>query len=170
MMDQQTLLETTVQQRVADALRIGGRARVTVTSKATGKHLTVRLACKKKGEDGRWISRARKDGRVGIDDAKAVFVDGGDAAFAGWVATLYTGSGVWYTPDSWEDSRGEHYAWAARKVITWALSGDAAFDEVAEVELAEECSVCGRGLTDPESITRGVGPECYGAATGSQHV
>jgi hypothetical protein len=169
-MTQETLpVAVPIKEQVADALRSGGRARVTVTSKATGRHLTVRLACKMKGDDGRWVSRARLAGRVGIDDADAVFADGGDDAFAGWVATLYTGSGSWFTPKVWDDPRGEQYFWVAQRVVAWALGG---FDleEQADVALAEECSVCGRGLTDPESIARGIGPECFGRRTESSHV
>lgn len=164
---QETLLPDT-QEQVAHALRVGGRARVTVTSRQTGRHLTVRLACKAKGDDGRWISRARLAGRVGFDDADALFVDGGDAAFAEWVGTLYTKSGTWYTPKVWADPRGEWYFWAAKAVVAWAL-GSAPLEQ-ATVALAEECSVCGRALTDPESIQRGIGPECFGKRTEASHV
>lgn len=171
MSDQQTIpaLEPDVRDRVAAALRDGGRARVTVTSRKTGKHLTLRLACKGKGEDGRFISRARIAGRVGFDEADAVFCDGADSAFSGWIATLYPKSGQWFTPPSWDDPRGASYFWAARRVIHWALNGDEEFAAQASVDLAEECSHCGRPLNDPVSISRGVGPECYGRSTGSVH-
>lgn len=156
--------------RVRAALMDGGRARVTVTSRSTGKHLTVRLACKTKGIDGRFVSRARIAGRVGYEDAVVVFCDADDLAVQGWAASLWIESGSWTEPKVVEDERMRHYAWAARRVVAWALDGDPAFDEMAEVELASECSHCGRPLSDPESISRGVGPECYGRSTGSEHV
>lgn len=34
--------------------------------------------------------------------------------------------------------------------------------------LEERCGKCGRELTDPVSIERGLGPECFGKATGSK--
>lgn len=159
-----------VREQVARALREGGRARATITSRSSGKHLTIRVACKRRGPDGRFISRARTDGRVGIELADAVFVDGGDYAFGGWVGTLYLDSGEWRSPKQWDDPRGPHYLWAAQALIQWALTGSERFAEQAEVALAEECSVCGKTLTDPVSIERGVGPECLGKITGSQHV
>ena len=33
-----------------------------------------------------------------------------------------------------------------------------------------KCQKCGRKLTDPESIKRGYGPECWGSITGQQYV
>lgn len=165
-----TAVDVPIRERVARALEEGGRARVTVTSKSSGKHLTIRIAAKRRGEDGRFVSRARKDGRVGIGEADAVFVDGGDRAFSGWVSTLYLDSGEWRDPKVDEDERAPLYRWAAHRVFAWATKGDAAFDEQATVQLADECSVCGKALTDPESIADGIGPECKGKLTASTHV
>lgn len=157
------------QERVRRALVDGGRARVTIVSKQTGKHLTIRLACKRKDESGRYVSRARIIGRVGIEEADALFADGGDSALDTWIGTLRMDTGEWFTPSQWADPRGSQYFWAARRVVRWAMSGDEEFGEQAEVLLATECSYCGHGLEDPESITRGVGPECFGRATKSRH-
>lgn len=162
------LLPITERERVRNALVNGGRVRVTVKSKATGRHLTVRLACKAKGPDGRYISRARLDGRVGYNEADAVFADGGDPAFAGWVGTFYPGSGKWYPADEAKGEPGSWYGWAAQAVIAWAM-GTGDLSEKAEVYIESECSYCGRALTDPESIERGIGPECYGRHTQSEH-
>lgn len=165
-----------VRDRVARALRDGGRARVTVTSRATGRHLTVKFAAKAKGEDGRYISRARKAGRVGIEQADTVFVDVGDDAVlaSDYVGCYFPGSEIWSFPDT-QDERLPSYQWAARRVLEWALSpADSPrvtrFDADAEAALAAECHRCGRPLTDPISLRRGVGPECAGKATASEHV
>jgi len=157
-----------VREQVRDALTDGGRARVTVKSKETGRHLTVRLACKAKGPDGRYVSRARLEGRVGYGEADAVFADGGDPVYAGWVGTYYPRSGKWYPADEATTAPGSWYGWAAQAVIHWAM-GDGNLEEQAEVSLESECSYCGRALTDPESIERGIGPECYGRHTKSKH-
>ena len=161
-------------EKVAEALRVGGRARVTVTSKASGKHLTVLLSCKKRDGDGRFISRARRAGRVGLADADILFADSGDFAFDGYIARFEPATGEWRQPRSYTDPRGTDYLWAARAIMRVVVSDDEAvlakFDEQAEVALASECCVCGKALTDPESIERGIGPECASRATKSEHV
>jgi hypothetical protein len=53
---------------------------------------------------------------------------------------------------------------------------DALFDEAAgvrlaaghRVQVADRCGRCLRRLTDPVSIDRGIGPECFGRETGSR--
>lgn len=164
-----TMAPTSVRDALRQALEVGGRARVTVTSKATGKHLTVMLACKRRGADGRFISRARTEGRVGLKDAAVMFADGGDSAWGGYVGRLDFTTGEWRTPRSFTDPRGPQYAWAARRVFAWATGRDDGFEAQAEVALAAECAVCGRALTDPLSLERLVGPECFGKQTSSEH-
>lgn len=162
--------------RVARALRDGGRARVTVTSRATGRHLTVKLACKVRGDDGRFVSRARRDGRVGFDEADAVFADSSDTALQDeWLGTFWTDTASWAAPHNpGSDERVPAYQWAARAVLRWAMADAdsevaAKFDADAEAVLAEECARCGKSLVDPESVARGLGPECAGHATESVH-
>jgi hypothetical protein len=38
------------------------------------------------------------------------------------------------------------------------------------VQVESRCGRCTRQLTDPVSIARGIGPECFGRDTGSRHV
>ena len=163
-----TITPITERERVRNSLVEGGRVRVTVQSKETGRHLTVRLACKAKGPNGRYISRARLEGRVGYEQADAVFADGGDPAFSGWVGTYYPRSGKWYPAEDAQEAPGSWYGWAAQAVIAWAM-GEGDLEQQAEVSIEAECSSCGRALTDPESIERGIGPECYGRHTKSEH-
>lgn len=39
-----------------------------------------------------------------------------------------------------------------------------------QVRSADACGRCGRELTDPESIARGIGPDCFGQMTRAQHL
>lgn len=38
------------------------------------------------------------------------------------------------------------------------------------IESADVCGRCGRELTDPESIARGIGPDCFGQMTRAHHI
>jgi hypothetical protein len=60
----------------------------------------------------------------------------------------------------------------AYKDAVIALFDYAAGDAVSpcRVQEASRCGRCHRTLTDPVSIDRGIGPECYGRDTGSRHV
>ena len=163
-----------VREQVRRALLIGGRARVTVTSRSSGRYLTVMLSAKKRGADGRFISRAKTAGRVGLGDADVLFADGSDNAFGEGCGRLALSTGEWLPPYGGTSELGSKYAWAARNVVTWALTDNAeviaSFDGQAEVVLASECCMCGKALNDPKSVERGVGPECFGKLTGSKHV
>lgn len=56
-------------------------------------------------------------------------------------------------------------------VALFDRAGDRAGDPtvIDRIVTADVCGRCGRELTDPESITRGIGPECFGKLTDSQH-
>lgn len=172
-------VEAPVRERVRTALEAGGRATVTVTSRATGRHLTVRYSAKVKDpETGRYISRARRDGRVGIHEADTVFADVADSACVMEHEYLgsYSPSGDrWFMPDLSHDERLGHYQWAARRVLRWAFADAESeevevFEDTASVDLAATCSRCSKQLTDPISVARMLGPECANQTTGSRHV
>jgi hypothetical protein len=169
-----TMAPPSTREKVAEALKLGGRARVTVTSKASGQHLTILLTAKKRDEEGRFISRTRIAGRVGIEEADVLFADAADAAWGGYVARFDFETGEWRWPKSYDDERGPHYLWAAKAIMQVVVSDDetvgARFDNQCDVALASECCVCAKALTDPESIERGIGPECANRATKSKHV
>lgn len=146
-----------------EALTDGGRAVCTVRSRATGKHVTVRLSAKKRAADG-WVSRATIAGRVGIEDATAVFAEDTDLDWPECrIGSFYFASGEWRAEEDADPAR----VWAAEKLLYWALSGFD-LDATAEIFLAAECVYCGRPLTDPESVERGIGPECFGRHTKSK--
>lgn len=152
-------------ERVRAALEVGGLALITVRSKTTGTHVTLRFAGKKKDADDQWVSRAKEEGRVGLKEgAAALFVDDPDLDWPhSSVGAFWTGTGEWRPKRNADSAR----AWAAQHVLTWALSSYA-LEEQADVMISVRCSVCGHRLRDPESIERGVGPECYGKRTGSR--
>lgn len=142
----------------ANRMLDAGQVRVTVTSKATGQHITVRFKASAK-RDGRWTS-------VPLADASHVFVEvpnASDTMLNDKIGTFYPDRGSFYRDDNCSDAR----YWAALNAARWLLhdgeSGQATYLE------EERCGRCARPLTDPVSIERGIGPDCYGAGTGSQH-
>jgi hypothetical protein len=143
-----------------------GSALVTVRSHQTGKHVTVRITGRKKKADGSgWVSRATTAGRVG-------FGTGADCLEVKDVLREYPDDyvGRLYTDKPGLDFKAGKDAdpirvWTAEKVLSYALDGLAL---KSDVFLATKCGVCGKGLHDPESIERGIGPECFGKATDSK--
>jgi hypothetical protein len=71
-------------------------------------------------------------------------------------------------------TRRQEYRDAVRAVLAYAagvpITGNVDHATVYRVQEAARCGRCFRTLTDPVSIDRGVGPECYGRDTGSEHV
>lgn len=73
-----------------------------------------------------------------------------------------------------EDHHGLAYSFVTRG-SNGATAADALLNHAAGervgliVQVADRCGCCGRALTDPISIERGIGPDCYGRMTGSQH-
>lgn len=152
-------------ERLKAALETGGRAVVSVRSKKTGAHVTVCFVAKKKEADGRgYVSRATIEGRVGLKEADVVFVDDPTLDWEdGKVGGFYLGTGEWKPEKDADPAR----VWAAEKAFSWA-HGSFDLDEKAEVFMELSCSFCGKPLTDPVSVERGVGPDCWGRHTGSK--
>lgn len=151
-------------ERVRELLEEGGRVLCTVRARESGRHVTVLLVAKKRGADRRYVSRAKIAGRVGIRDASTVFAEDPDREWPDChLGALYLDTG------EWKDSRGAEptRAWAARAVLRWALGSFDLADQ-AEVFVATTCCFCGKRLTDPESVERGVGPECFRKRTRSK--
>lgn len=68
------------------------------------------------------------------------------------------------------DDRLLQYAAECAVVYAWlGVLPEPKNGSVAVVE-ADLCSRCGRELTDPVSIGRGIGPECFGKATGTRTI
>lgn len=139
-----------------------GNVVVTVKSKRTGDHITVKLACRLKNDSG----RGKKWQPVGPDEATHIFASVRNADAAGWddkIGTYYPRNGRFYEDRNADPAR----VWAAAAVLQW-LNGNAS-EENTEFYESNECGRCGRQLTDPVSIERGIGPECLGKLTGSHH-
>lgn len=152
-------------ERLKAALENGGRAVVSVRSKKTGAHVTLCFVAKKKEADGRgFVSRATIEGRVGLKEASVVFVDDPTLEWPdGKVGGFYLDTGEWKPAKGADPAR----VWAASKAFAWA-HGSFDLAEQAEVFIELSCCYCGKPLTDPVSIERGIGPECYGRHTGSK--
>lgn len=151
-------------ERLRAALEDGGRAVISVRSKKTGAHVSIRLAAKKKKAGGRgWVSRGSRVGRVGIAEADAIFADDPTLVWPeGKIGIFDLHTGEWKR--SGTDSAR---VWATERALMWAL-GSFDLSEHAEIFIELRCSYCGHALRDPVSIERGVGPECAGSRTGSR--
>lgn len=147
-------LDTTTR---AGRMMEAGRVTVTFRSVRTGEHIT--LTAKARGKDeatDQWISTP-------LADALVVFIEVPNQE--GWndkVGKVTRRAG--FTPDRNADAAR---AFCARQLLNF-LAGSPMPDGL-EAHEESRCGRCGRQLTDPVSIERGIGPECYGRSTGSSH-
>jgi hypothetical protein len=155
--------------QIADADLVGpegmalaaGRLVATVISVKTGQHITIRLTCKRppSSDEKRWRT-------CQFEQAQRVFADipRGTSLLAGESPGVYIPA-----EDVFRSTAGADQArvWAT----LFALKAAAGIERSPEAEILQKtnCLHCGRGLTDPESITRGIGPDCYGKLTSSRH-
>ena len=130
----------------------GGTLTATVTSRKTGRHVTLRFQAKRKV--GKWT-------RCAFEEASHVFVSDFDGEL---LATYYPRDGV----ARFEASVTDAVRWSALAVLRHLSGAFPKFDDVAELFIADFCGRCGRPLVDPESIERGFGPECFGFHTTSR--
>lgn len=137
--------------RAGRMLRAGGiEATVTLLD---GRHVTLQISTRvpsgrgwRNGEPGE--PGARTNIKVQGQRIGWVNVEAGQ-----WRVTLRT--------------RREEYRAAVEALFNYAAAQTA---HGLLVQEASRCGRCRRTLTDPVSIQRGIGPECYGRSTGSQHV
>jgi Family of unknown function (DUF6011) len=134
-----------------------GRVTVTMKSLKSGEHLTLTLKCSVKNDKGKWKN-------VPFAEATHVYITQGDGSWgSNKIATFYTKTGkIYFT------SLSPAWRFAAKHSILASRSGqqDTSMYEIRE---ASRCGKCGKPLTDPVSIERGIGPTCLGAETGSVH-
>ena len=120
----------------ARAFILGGNATFTTVSKRTGTRYTYRV---KQGERGHLV------GVLSGPDNEATYTYVG----------LIRGDTFWFARGT-ETPASKAFAWV------WDAISNRREASFAQVELwhAGRCSACGRLLTDPASIQRGLGPVC----------
>jgi hypothetical protein len=71
-----------------------------------------------------------------------------------------------------ESEHDQLLVFAARAALGFAYTGTVPTAGNGVVEIHEEsvCGMCGMELTDPVSIERGIGPQCYGKQTGTKTI
>jgi hypothetical protein len=131
----------------------GGQLTLTITSLASGEHMTLTYRSKTR-TDGGWNS-AR------LEDASFCFV--GLHSTRERIGTYYPKTGTFRAVQG-ADPRMVWGAMAGLLAASGKPHAQARFQEESR------CGICSRELTDPVSIDRGIGPECYAKQTGSQHI
>lgn len=126
----------------AFAFMLAGKATFTVRSEKTGDHLTfsVRKWAKAKHGTMHFVSV-----RTGNDFAKiGVVRNGNELSLGGAKCDL-----------PYDDARVRGFGYVFKHLCTAKQ-----MPPKCEVWHEGQCGRCGRALTDPESIARGIGPEC----------
>lgn len=147
----------------ADNSRLGrmlgaGRVTATMRSKKSGEHITLTLKCSVK-KDERWQ-------QVPFAEASHVYISQGQGSWGSpKVGTYYPNSGLLYLNRGFDTPAWEY---AVKQTLYAAVTGVLDTD-LHEIREANYCGKCGKELTDPVSIERGIGPTCYGDTTGSVH-
>jgi len=119
-----------------------GKAKITIKSKKTGQHFTYQI---QSSRDGRWFVRTLTSG----EDP--------------W---LYLGV-IWSNRRFGTTKASPHNAreLPAYKAFDWLWTHELCYKfrihDSLEVYHEGECGMCGGPLTNPESIERGYGPECW---------
>jgi len=120
----------------------------------SGRHVTVSIRTRKRSGRG-WTNAAlgEQDSRTNISIL---------GSRVGWLNVDADGR-VLLTLRTRRDDAVD----AVRAVLGYAAGNPTGSIRVQE---ASRCGRCFRTLTDPVSIDRGIGPECFGRDTGSQHI
>lgn len=143
---------------VAEArmLRASGSLTVTVSSRRSGRHVTLRVRCSRRDPFGR-----RRWPTVAFADATHVFIDDFDGE---QVATYDPLRGVLkFSARASDEAR-----WTTEALLRYLAGAYPKLSALADVYAMAHCRRCDSELTDPESIERGYGPVCWGEATGSR--
>lgn len=134
-----------------------GSLTITARSRKSGQHITLRLRCSAKndGPGKNWPT-------VLYPEASHIFIDDFDGER---IATYYPYTGK----VRWAAAANANCRWTVAAVLRHYAGEMPGLPEMAELHAAQLCGCCGRQLTDPESIDRGIGPDCWGKLTGSKH-
>lgn len=157
-------------------MMVAGRVKVTVRNERTREHVTVLLKCIADNRLRQYSTEVNKNWvECALEDATHLFAEVPNQS--GWndkVGTYYPQTGRWYDADNADPYRVE-MAWL---IGEWLQEGElgarytSASEDTGDLYTfreAAECGVCGRELTDPESISLGIGPVCAEKRTASHH-
>jgi hypothetical protein len=138
-----------------------GRAAITVRPRGGGEHVTLRFKAKLVDElRPLWPGERRSWRRCSFIEASHIYVDAGRRDP---VCEYLTYAETWRIHEHADDERIAAALAASRFIVTGAD------DPEFEFILAAECGRCGAELTNPESIERGLGPDCARVANDARH-
>lgn len=145
-----------------------GRCKVTVTREDIPEHLTVQYVCFADNREKQFDPNSGKRWvNCQLEDATHVFaeVPTPSGQYNDKIGTYYPTSGRWFEADNADPQRIR----AAILTALWLQDQKSPFLLGFNFEESVECGKCGAELSDPVSIARGIGPDCYGQLTGSSH-
>jgi hypothetical protein len=127
----------------------GGRATITVLNTRTDKRYTYKVKAKR--VDGKIQSCYTIKVMTGSDNVK-------DYTTLGYIPSVgrqnirkFPGQKIGF-----DDVRSQGFSWLWNQ-----LHSDKPLPSTVQIWHEGSCSYCGRKLTVPESVSRGVGPECW---------
>lgn len=151
------------------AMRLAhGRLIVTAVSAKTGDHITLRFRCKNRELKQKYVSLAEAK-IIGVEAGRVREDDGWQMAdMVGWCFAdeVRERRRLSFKPNRDADSAR---VWLATHLLLWIKGAVELHPDLESVKLADRCARCSREISDPESIERGVGPECWGKVTNSHH-
>lgn len=119
---------------------LGGNALFTIKSNVTGNYYTYR------------VRRSTKKPNIYI-----IYLQAQQSTYCGYFS-IYNKSISYYRPK--EKSTFDQYS---KQIIAllWTVKNSTKLSGKVDVFHEGRCACCGRKLTDPTSIERGIGPDCY---------
>jgi Family of unknown function (DUF6011) len=135
-------------------LAVSGSLTVTITSRATSRHMTLRMRCSRRSDGPKhWPT-------VPFADATHVFIDDFDGE---QIALFDPRRGVL----AFSRHATPAAQWTVGALLRYLSGVSVKLTAQAEIAASSHCLKCGRELSDPESLERGYGPDCWGELTGS---
>jgi hypothetical protein len=128
---------------------LGGKATFTVQNNQTGEHRTYKI--RKPEPTAQWPNPAWFIKQMTGTDNESHY---------SYIGKIDPQTGAVTLTRASKFSEGSPVVKAARWVVSHVILGLQVPDQI-DIRHAGKCGRCGRTLTTPESLTRGVGPECW---------